>query len=197
MESGLRFSARDPFDVPGQWDFMELTQRGHSRHTTNLLYGRYLPSGSDRISFRCFDYTYETGWAQSRRLHRFGVAAAISPIFFPHLIVRPISRTPHGANWINLDSVPTGDEDFDRTFEVASLDKGLVGALLSTEMRKLISTRPEWTWELTGNVVAIYRKSLLTIPDDSDHKDSLPDAIDHLCRFFHLVPAPIAGELAA
>jgi len=65
---GLRFSADDPFDVPGRYGRFAVIAGGHGPRAHNVTYGRIAG-----VPVRTFDFRYEVGHGTRRLTRRYDV----------------------------------------------------------------------------------------------------------------------------
>lgn len=77
-EMGLKFSARDPFDLTRRYSEFVLATAGHSQRAENVLYGRY-----EGWYLRAFDYHYEAGHGPGRLTRRYSVVVADTDLKLP------------------------------------------------------------------------------------------------------------------
>lgn len=74
-EMGMKFSAKDPFDMVRRYPSFVLASAGHSPHAENVIYGRY-----KGWNLRAFDFRFEAGHGPRRLVRRYGVIVSETPL---------------------------------------------------------------------------------------------------------------------
>lgn len=156
MTAGIRFAHHAPFNLPSHYARLELMQLGHARSAANLIEGF---RGESHL--RGFDYSYEVGLGAEREVREAGVVVAEGPYSFPLTVIRPVSAG-HLLGAYGAGHMGTGDSTFDERFRLTCDEAHFAERLLTEPLRRFLLNHAEYTWELNGNWLAIYRDRLLT-----------------------------------
>lgn len=81
-EGGMRFSGRDPFNIPCRYRRFALIDSGHSPHATNVTYGR---RGGGSV--RAFDFRCEAGHGTRRVTRHYDVVVVETDFEIPGVLL--------------------------------------------------------------------------------------------------------------
>ncbi len=77
-EMGMKFSAKDPFELSRRYPSFVLASAGHSPRAENVIYGRY-----EGWYLRAFDYRFEAGHGPRRLVRRYTVIVSDTDLPVP------------------------------------------------------------------------------------------------------------------
>jgi len=191
-EKRLRFSGRDPFNLPNVYGRTRLCSTGHSRKAKNVIYGAL---GAHEV--RYFDFRYTTGSGKNSHTHHFGACALHTDCHFTPLIVRREGLFDKVAGFFGFDDVDLDHAEFNRRFYVGCSDKKFAYDVLSQRAMQFFLDRERLSMEMRWNYLIFYRSGTPRVPevarlieDAAAFADLLPNYLKKQ-RAMH--PAPAAG----
>lgn len=146
---GLRFSAKDPFDLLDEpFALMRWSQRSYGK-LDNLVWGTW-----HGLQVRAFEYEFSVSEDDRRML---SCAMVAIPGGWPTLVIRPESFVTRVAD-AAIPDVSFESEAFNRAFAVRSEDRRFANAFIDARMMEwLLSLEPRWGFEIEGPWLLGYR----------------------------------------
>jgi len=126
--------------------------------SSNLLHGR-----RGEIEWLIFDFQYVIGAGKNKRTHRFGVVAAIVPLHFRRLTIRPEGFLDKMQQFVTGSAdIPIQNEPFNRRYHVTCDVPKFAHDVLHPQMIELLMAGTPMHWQLGGDVILIHRRGLFT-----------------------------------
>jgi hypothetical protein len=146
---GLRFSARDPFDLLDEpFALTRWSQRSYG-NLDNVVWGTW-----HGLPVRAFEYEFSASEDDRREL---SCAMVAIPRGWPALVIRPesfVTRVAHVA----VPDIAFESEEFNRAFSVRGEDRRFASAFIDARMMAwLLSLEPRWGFEIEGPWLLGYR----------------------------------------
>ena len=146
---GLRFSAKDPFDMLDEpFALMRWSQRSYGK-LDNVVWGTW-----HGLQVRAFEYEFSVSEDDRRMLSCVMVAI---PGGWPALVIRPESFVTRVAD-VAAPDIAFESEAFNRAFAVRGDDRRFANAFVDARMMEwLLSLEPRWGFEIEGPWLLAYR----------------------------------------
>lgn len=125
---------------------------GHSRKTTNLIYGTRGP-----LEWSMFDYKYVTGSGKNRTTHQVGVIAAAAAMSFPRLRMRGESFLDRIVGAVGFDDIDFESDEFSRAYYVKCDDRKRAYDLIHPQMMQYLLAVPRYDWQFAGRTILIHK----------------------------------------
>ena len=130
-------------------------QKGHSRQSTNNLFGIMTLAGYT-VHVRMGDYRYVTGHGKHRQTHRFSYAAFQLPfVGTPELLIRKENIGDKLIGGVGFDDIDFESEEFSRTFWVKSGNKKYAYDVIHPQMMEFLLKGPTPRVEIVHDVCLI------------------------------------------
>jgi hypothetical protein len=146
---GLRFSARDPFDLLDEpFALMRWSQRSYGK-LDNVVWGTW-----HGLQVRAFEYEFSVSEDDRRML---SCAMVAIPGGWPTLVIRPESFVTRVAD-VAVPDIAFESEAFNRAFAVRGKDRRFANAFVDARMMEwLLSLEPRLGFEIEGPWLLGYR----------------------------------------
>ena len=180
---GLRYNARDPFNILDTYDFA-LFHQGHSRKVYNCLYGNY-----QDLPVKLFDYKYNTGSGKSETTHHLSAVLAEVNIYCPYLFIRPENFMDRVSEFLGFDDIDFDYEQFNRSFHVKGEDKKFAYDICHSGMMEFLLAHNSTSWELRGRNLLLYSRKM-----GGFDPEEVAICLKAMCGFIERVPQYLLKE---